>query len=182
MSKYNSIPSLSQALAFDVTIFESITFTPRYKYVSSQSTPKLSVLFLVPLAILVIVLFKSHTPSFKLPSITGSTSVFFATIILGLGDAVTILCEVNEPSTVLTVIVAVPTAKVDTIPLDDIEAINGSELSHVTFLFEAFAGTTAAINCVELPTIVLIAGIETPVTFIILTVHSVESINLPSND
>lgn len=50
------------------------------------------------------------------------------------------------PSSVVTVIIAVPTFIADTLPFESTKATLEFELDHVTFLFVAFVGDTIAVN------------------------------------
>ena len=53
----------------------------------------------------------------------------------------------NAPSSVVTVISAVPSATPVTRPLRSTVATAGAPLRHVTFWLAAFAGSTAAVSC-----------------------------------
>ena len=72
--------------------------------------------------------------------------------MIGVGSVtVTLQVALNEPSTVVTVIVELPAFNAVTLPFVT-EATLGFEETQVTFLFVAFVGFTVAVNVCELPT------------------------------
>lgn len=79
---------------------------------------------------------------------------------------VTAQVAVFAPSTVVTVIVALPTPTPPTAPVVVTEAIVESLEDHSTFVFVAVEGWTKALSCAVPPTrMVAVAGlIDTPVT------------------
>ena len=67
------------------------------------------------------------------------------------GSMVTVQVAVFSPSTVVTVIVAVPTPAPVTVPLDETIATDVLLEDHETLFSAAFVGKTVAVNCSETP-------------------------------
>jgi hypothetical protein len=101
-----------------------------------------------------------------LPMSISSVVLFRVTPVTGIG-ALTVTAQdaVKPPSTVVTMIVALPVAKAVTKPLADTEAKALPPL-HVTFLLVALEGKTAAINVSVAPMLRVRADLfsVTPVT------------------
>jgi hypothetical protein len=83
----------------------------------------------------------------------------------GAAVTVTVQVAVLPPSSVLTIIAALPAATALTVPPDTV-ATAVLLLLHVTFLFVALAGATVAVNVSELPTVIVVEVLfrVTPVT------------------
>ena len=103
-----------------------------------------------------------------LPTVMDKELLFRVTPVTATVAAVTVTLQVAvlDPSTVFTVIVAVPVAFAVTTPEEETVATDVLLDDHVTFLFVAFDGETVAINVSESPTVSdkLLLFRPTPVT------------------
>ena len=89
-----------------------------------------------------------------------AVNVFFVTskaIPVTRSPTVTSQDAVLFPSSVVTVILAVPVVTAVTSPFSSTVAASGLDDSQVTFLFVAFSGATVAVNCRVSPTWVSVA-------------------------
>jgi len=93
------------------------------------------------------------------------------------------LVAVNEPSAVVTVIVASPGATAVTRPVALTVAIAVLLDAHVTALLEASAGIVAAVSCCVAPTATLAVGGDTvtPVTGIGATVSTIVTVSMKNS-
>jgi len=110
------------------------------------------------------------------------------TVSVGVGTGgpvpvtVITLVAVRAPSTVLTVIVAVPALTAVTSPVLLTVATAVLLELHVTLLSEAFAGTTVAVSCCAVPAVnAAVAGVKvTDVTGTAVTITSLAAVRAPS--
>ncbi len=94
----------------------------------------------------------------------------FRASINGSARTFTVIVSVKPPSVVVTVMVALPTLKAETRPLELTEAFVGLFEVQDTVLSVASAGATTAVNCCVLPSYIFIevpSLIVTPVTSIV---------------
>jgi hypothetical protein len=116
------------------------------------------------------------------PILTDSVVLLRLTLVTAIGVTVTLHIAVFPPSTVVAVIVAVPTAFPVTTPLELTVTIDVLPLDHVTALFAAFAGATVALSAATAPmltdSVVLLRF--TPVTGAGFTVTFVVAVSPPS--
>jgi hypothetical protein len=92
------------------------------------------------------------------------------TPVTAVGGTVTVQVAVLFPSSLVTVITALPVDTALTKPIEDTEATAALPLLHVTFLFVALEGDTAAVKVSVLPMVIVVNVLfkDTPVTATLL--------------
>ena len=87
------------------------------------------------------------------PATSDSEPGVSVTPVTGIVAAVTVTVAVagKLPSLVVTVMIAVPAATADTTPVAETVATAGSDVDHVTALFEAVAGKTVSVSVPVVP-------------------------------